>query len=113
MSEALPQPRRLEPVSMLGALMQSLTRLGWRETTPRDDYLTASGQQWFEPAMPPRSGHTPARLTTAGDALMLATYDREGAATEQVAWSWVDPGNLMRVHDYVTLALAEAMEARS
>lgn len=105
-------PARHQHVTATRALVQSLTRAGWRSATPTDNYTKASGIQWLEPLRPKRSGHTPARIVMAGDAVGLSTYAADGEALEQVSWSWVDPGNLARVHDYVTAALAEALEGR-
>ena len=104
-------PRHQRPTTV-GALVAALRRLGWQEATPTDRYTAAAGIRWLQPVMPKRTGHTPARLTITGEVVSLGTFDRKGAAMEQVTWGWVDPGNLQRVHDYVTAALADAMEER-
>lgn len=104
--------RRYQPATTVAALVAALARRGWRDATPTDRYTAAAQVRFLEPVMPARTGHTPARLTVAGEAVALGTFDRDGAAMEQVSWSWVDPGNLQRVHDYVTAALADAMTER-
>lgn len=104
---------RASGATTLGALLRSLSgRGGWQVATPSDPYTAAAGIQWWEPVMPARTGHTPARLTVAGDVLALSTYDRAGAQFESVAWDWVDAGNLARVHAYVTEALQAALADR-
>jgi len=105
-------PIRLQPVTALKALLDGLRRFGWVPATPTDPYTEAAGVAWYEPARPKRTGHTPARLTVAGDVLALGTFDRQGRAMDQVSWSWVDPGNVHRIHDYVTRALEDAKAER-
>lgn len=108
----LPAPRRLQPATTVAALLAALRRLGWHDATPADQYTAAAGISFLEPVMPARTGHTPARVTVAGETVALGTYDRKGHALEQVTWSWVDAGNLQRVHDYVTAALEDAKTFR-
>lgn len=105
-------PARLNGPTTLAALLSALRRLGWHDATPTDAYTAAAGIRFLEPAMPRRTGHTPARVTVAGDVLTLGVYDRKGHPVEQVSWGWVNGFNLQRVHDYVTAALADAMAER-
>lgn len=93
-------------------LVAILARRGWQDATPTDRYTRAAGIAWMEPAMPKRTGHTPARVTLSGPVVALSTFTRKGETFEQVQWSWVDPGNLQRVTDYIAAAFADALAER-
>lgn len=100
------------PATATAALSQVLGRAGWVEATPTDRYTRAAGIRWYQPVRPRRSGHTPARVTLSGAQVALSTFDRTGAAFEQVSWGWVDPGNLERVTAYITAAFQDALAER-
>jgi hypothetical protein len=103
----------LPKVTSTNVLRQLLRQAGWRDATGTDTYARAAGLVVWEPVRPKRAtGHSPAQLRWADDVVGLSTYSRDGSELEAVSWAWVDPLNLHRVHDYVTQALADAIELR-
>lgn len=104
------QPVDPQRPTALGALVSILLRTGWREVTPADPYLAGSDAVVLEPIRPAgATGHTPARIATAGQVIGLVTFDWWGAELDRCSWGYITPHNLERALDYMQTAYTEAM----